>query len=84
MEFIDLKSQQKLIKEKIDSRIQNVLAHGRYVLGPEVTEVEEVLAERTKVKHCITTSSGTDSLLIALMALGVGAGDEVMQKSLLS
>ncbi len=78
MEFIDLKSQQALIKDKIDARIQTVLAHGRYVLGPEVQEVEEVLAGRTGVKHCITTSSGTDSLLIALMALGVGHGDEVI------
>ena len=78
MEFIDLKTQQALIKSKIDQRIEDVLAHGRYVLGPEVDEVERVLAERTKVKHCITTSSGTDSLLIALMALGVGVGDEVI------
>ena len=78
MEFIDLKSQQALIKDKIDARIQTVLSHGRYVLGPEVQEVEDVLATRTGVKHCITTSSGTDSLLIALMALGVGNGDEVI------
>ena len=78
MEFIDLKSQQALIKERIDQRIQDVLAHGRYVMGPEVDEVEAVLAERTGVKHCITTASGTDSLLIALMALGVGHGDEVI------
>ena len=78
MDFIDLKSQQALIKDKIDQRIQDVLAHGQYVLGPEVREVEAVLAERTGVKHCITTASGTDSLLIALMALGVKAGDEVI------
>jgi len=78
MEFIDLKAQQLLIKDKIDARIQTVLSHGRYVLGPEVEEVEEVLAKRTNLKHCITTSSGTDSLLIALMALGVGPGDEVI------
>ena len=78
MDFIDLKSQQALIKDKIDHRIQTVLAHGQYVLGPEVREVEQVLADRTGVKHCITTASGTDSLLIALMALGVQAGDEVI------
>ena len=78
MQFIDLKAQQTLIKEKVDARIQDVLAHGQYVLGPEVSEVESVLAERTGVKHCITTASGTDSLLIALMALGIGVGDEVI------
>ena len=78
MQFIDLKTQQSFIKDKIDARIQDVLAHGQYVLGPEVREVEEVLAQRTGVQHCITTASGTDSLLIALMALGVGPGDEVI------
>lgn len=78
MDFINLKCQQALIKEKIDARIQAVLAHGQYVLGPEVKELEELLAQRTAVKHCITTASGTDSLLIALMALGVGVGDEVI------
>jgi len=81
MQFIDLKTQQALIKDKIDARIQDVLAHGQYVLGPEVNEVEQVLAERTGIKHCITTASGTDSLLIALMALGIGSGDEVITVS---
>ncbi len=78
MQFIDLKTQQSLIKDKIDARIQNVLAHGQYVLGPEVREAETLLAARTSVAHCITTASGTDSLLIALMALGIGPGDEVI------
>ena len=78
MDFIDLKSQQARIKDRIDTRIQDVLAHGQYVLGPEVREVEAVLEERTGVRHCITTASGTDSLLIALMALGIGRGDEVI------
>ena len=78
MQFIDLKSQQAQIKDKIDARIQDVLAHGQYVLGPEVREVEALLAERTGVKHCITTASGTDSLLMALMAYGIGPGDEVI------
>jgi len=78
MQFIDLKTQQAQIKSRIDARIQDVLAHGQYVLGPEVVEVEQVLAERTGVAHCITTASGTDSLLMALMALGIGAGDEVI------
>lgn len=78
MEFIDLKSQQALIKEELDRNIATVLAHGRYVMGPEVFELEEALAEYTGAKHCISVSSGTDSLLIALMALGVGPGDEVI------
>lgn len=78
MEFIDLKSQQALIREKIDKRIASVLEHGRYVMGPEVTELEERLADYVGVKHCIGASSGTDTLLIALMALGIGRGDEVI------
>ena len=78
MEFIDLKSQQSLIREDIESRVRAVLDHGRYILGPEVEELEERLADYVGVKHCIGASSGTDTLLIALMALGVGPGDEVI------
>ena len=78
MEFIDLKSQQALIREELDKRIAAVLDHGRYVMGPEVFELEERLADYVGVKHCIGASSGTDTLLIALMALGVGPGDEVI------
>ena len=52
--------------------------HGQFILGPEVRELEQKLAEYTGSKHCVTVSSGTDSLLIALMALGVGLGDEVI------
>ena len=78
MEFIDLKSQQALIRPKIDARIQAVLEHGRYIMGPEVTELEERLADYVGVKHCIGASSGTDTLLIAMMALGIGPGDEVI------
>jgi len=78
MEFIDLKSQQALIREKIDRRVSNVLDHGRYVMGPEVAELEERLASYVGTKHCIGASSGTDALLIAMMALGVGPGDEVI------
>jgi UDP-2-acetamido-2-deoxy-ribo-hexuluronate aminotransferase len=78
MEFIDLKSQQGLIREDLDRRIKAVLDHGRYVLGPEVAELEERLADYVGVKHCIGASSGTDTLLIALMALGIGPGDEVI------
>lgn len=78
MEFIDLKSQQKRIREGIDRRIAQVLDHGQYILGPEVRELEERLAGYVGTKHCVSVSSGTDSLLIALMALGVGVGDEVI------
>ena len=78
MEFIDLKSQQALIKDKIDQRIATVLNHGRYIMGPEVAELEEKLATYVGVDHCISVASGTDSLLIAMMALGIGPGDEVI------
>jgi len=78
MEFIDLKSQQARIREKIEGRIRTVLDHGRYVSGPEITELEEKLAAYVGVKHCIGASSGTDTLLIAMMALGIGPGDEVI------
>jgi UDP-2-acetamido-2-deoxy-ribo-hexuluronate aminotransferase len=78
MQFIDLKSRHNLIADKINSRIQKVMDHGQFILGPEVRELEHKLAEYTGSKHCVTVSSGTDSLLIALMALGVGAGDEVI------
>jgi len=78
MEFIDLKTQQALIKPEIDRRIAAVLAHGKYIMGPEVYEFEERLADFVGVKHCIGVASGTDALLIAMMALGVGYGDEVI------
>ena len=78
MQFIDLKTRHQLIGDKINTRIQQVMEHGQFILGPEVHEVEEKLAQYTGSKHCVTVSSGTDSLLIALMALGVGAGDEVI------
>ena len=78
MQFIDLKSRHQFIGDKINDRIQKVMDHGQFILGPEVGELEQKLAEYTGSKNCVTTSSGTDSLLIALMALGVGAGDEVI------
>ena len=78
MQFIDLKTRHKLISDKINSRIQKVMDHGQFILGPEVRELEERLAKYSGAKHCVTVSSGTDSLLIALMALGVGVGDEVI------
>lgn len=78
MQFIDLAAQQARIKEKIDAGIQKVLAHGQYILGPEVTELEEKLAAFTGTKYCITCANGTDALQIAQMALGIGPGDEVI------
>lgn len=78
MDFIDLKSQQSRIKDRIDAGIARVLAHGQYILGPEVAELEERLAGYTGAKHCISVANGTDALQIALMALGVGPGDEVI------
>ncbi|OUU38930.1 MAG: aminotransferase DegT, partial [Verrucomicrobia bacterium TMED56] len=78
MEFIDLKTRHQLIQEKINARIQKVMEHGQFILGPEVKDLEEKLCLYTGSKHCVTVSSGTDSLLIALMALGIGAGDEVI------
>jgi UDP-2-acetamido-2-deoxy-ribo-hexuluronate aminotransferase len=78
MEFIDLKTQYKRIKASVDARIQAVLDHGQYILGPEVGQLEAELARRTGSKHCISCASGTDALLIALMALGISPGDEVV------
>lgn len=76
--FIDLAAQQARIKDKIDAGIQWVLAHGQYILGPEVAELEEKLAAYTGAKYCITCANGTDALQIAQMALGIGPGDEVI------
>src|SRR5918912_307674 len=78
MDFIDLKSQYRALKREIDARIQRVLEHGQYILGPEVRELEERLAAYTGAKHCITVASGTEALLIALMALDIRPGDEVI------
>jgi len=78
MQFIDLAAQQARIKDKIDANIQKVLAHGKYISGPEVTELEERLAAYTGAKHCITCANGTDALQITQMALGIGPGDEVI------
>lgn len=78
IEFIDLKAQQSRIKAEIDAGIQRVLAHGQYILGPEVTELEEKLAAYVGAKYCITCANGTDALQIAQMAFGIGPGDEVI------
>ncbi len=78
MEFIDLKAQYAAYKDEIDGRMRTVLDHGRFIMGPEVFELEEKLADFVGVKHCITVGSGTVSLEIALRALGIGPGDEVI------
>nr|WP_320017298.1 DegT/DnrJ/EryC1/StrS family aminotransferase [uncultured Desulfobacter sp.] len=78
MEFIDLKTQQARIRDRIEARIKTVLDHGKYIMGPEVFELEEKLAAYVDVKHCITCASGTDALLMALMALDIQPGDEVI------
>lgn len=76
--FVDLAAQQARIKDKIDAGIQRVLAHGQYILGPEVAELEEKLADYVGAKYCISCANGTDALQIAQMAFGVGPGDEVI------
>ena len=78
IEFIDLKAQYAVLKPRIDARIQAVLDHGQYIMGPEVKELESRLAAWSGAKHCITVSSGTEALLIALMALNLKPGDEVI------
>ena len=78
MDFIDLKTQYQRLKADIDAGIARVLAHGQYILGPEVAELEEKLCAYTGAKYCITVANGTDALQIAQMALGIGLGDEVI------
>jgi len=76
--FVDLKTQQDVLRPRLEQGIHRILHHGQYILGPEVTELEQRLADYTGAEHCITAASGTDALLISLMALGIGPGDEVI------
>lgn len=76
--FIDLKTQYQTLKPQIQARIDAVLEHGQYIMGPEVQELEDKLMAFTGSKHCVTCASGTEALLMSLMALGVGPGDEVV------
>ena len=78
MEFIDLAFQQKRIRENIDRRIEAVLNHGQYIMGPEVAALEKELSRYVGAKHAISCASGTDALLMALMARGIGPGDAVL------
>lgn len=77
MHFIDLEAQYLYLKEKIDGRIHKVLDHGQYIMGPEVQEFEEKLAEYVGVKHAITCANGTDALTLTMMVLGIREGDAV-------
>lgn len=78
LDFIDLQAQQDAIRPALEQRIHQILRHGKYIMGPEIGELEERLADYVGVKHAIGVASGTDALLIALMALEVGQGDEVI------
>ena len=78
MKFIDLEAQQKYIRSKIEDNIFKVMDHGQYIMGPEVRKLENTLSEYIGSKHAIACSSGTDALLIALMALGVRPGDSIL------
>jgi UDP-2-acetamido-2-deoxy-ribo-hexuluronate aminotransferase len=78
LHFVDLKSQYGALRETINARIQRVLDHCQYIMGPEVRELEDRLATYTDARHCITVASGTEALLISLMALGIKRGDEVI------
>ena len=77
MQFIDLAAQQQRIREKIEANIHRVLDHGKYIMGPEVARLEEKLADFCEVKHAMSCASGTDALLLALLAHGIGPGDAV-------
>ena len=77
MKFIDLETQQSRIQSSINQRIQHVLSHGQYIMGPEISELEGALAAYVGVKHAIGCASGTDALLMALMAYDVGPGDAI-------
>lgn len=78
MQFIDLKTQYQMIEEDVLKGIKAVLAHGQYILGPEVKALEEALSSYVDVRHAIGVSSGTDALVLALMALDIQPGDEVI------
>jgi UDP-2-acetamido-2-deoxy-ribo-hexuluronate aminotransferase len=78
MQFIDLKKQYQLMETEVLARIKTVLDHGQYIMGPEIKELEDKLSAFVGVKHTILNSSGTDALLMALLALDIGPGDEVI------
>jgi UDP-2-acetamido-2-deoxy-ribo-hexuluronate aminotransferase len=77
MEFIDLKQQYERIKPRIQQRVNQVLEHGKFIMGPEVVELEESLAAFVGAKYCVSCANGTDALLLSLLAKGIGPGDAV-------
>lgn len=81
IQFIDLAAQRRKLGKAVDNAIMNVVNHGGYIMGPEVTELEKQLCDFTGAKHCISCSNGTDSLVMLLMALGVKQGDAVLVPS---
>jgi UDP-2-acetamido-2-deoxy-ribo-hexuluronate aminotransferase len=78
MEFIDLKAQYKTLQRSIQSRITKVMENAQFIMGPEIAELETALAAKVGARHCISCASGTDALMLAMMALGIGSGDEVI------
>ena len=79
--FIDLATQQRRLRPEIDARLNKVLDHGRYIMGPEVDELEANFCKRLNVKHAISCSSGTDALILGLLGLGVKPGEGVIVPS---
>ena len=77
IDFIDLKAQQRRIRASLEQRIKKVMDHGAYIMGPEIAELEDRLAKYVGVKHCVVCGSGTDALLMPLMAYGIKPGDVV-------
>ncbi|MAA51594.1 MAG: aminotransferase DegT [Phycisphaerae bacterium] len=77
MKFLDLQKQQKIIKKTLDKRMERVLNDSSFIMGPEVRELENRLRDFSKVKYAITCASGTDALMLAMMAMNIGAGDAV-------
>ena len=75
--FIDLKAQQKVIRDRVEKRLIAVLDHGRYIAGPEIDELEQELCKKTGAKHCIACSSGTDALIIPMMGMQMTREDAV-------
>jgi UDP-2-acetamido-2-deoxy-ribo-hexuluronate aminotransferase len=77
MDFIDLKKQYERIRPRVHDRINEVLLHGKFIMGPEVAELEQQLASFVGCKHCVSCASGTDALLLSLMAHEIGPGDAI-------
>ena len=77
MQFIDLKKQQERIRQGLEKSYLNILDHGKYIMGPEIKELEEKLADYTGAKHCVSCANGTDALSMAMMAYGIGLNDAI-------